>query len=656
MSGLFSQVRGSVIIDVNSNQPVDMQCPYICPTPYICLFNNSTTVLSAASNYEDTVNMGTLMIRSLSTINSVNSVATPVSIYVYAWMENVVLGCPTGTQIEITSESDERVVGPVERISTSIAQWADKLSAIPEISPFAVASSMVAKGIAGFASIFGWSYPTINTAPVRMKPSPFQNAANLIGYDTGHRITMDPKQELTVDPSVVAVNEDELAINYITSKQSLMAQFNWSPSNVVNVPVWRAVVNPRAYQLNVQTIRTYHQPTALAYAATPFQYWRGTLKYRIEIVASKFHRGKYAIFYEPNVSQSTLISSNFSLNKQFLAIVDIQDTQCIEFDVEWSRERHWKEVLSTSQIATSVATTGTFGGTGFNSQANGFISFVPINPVRSPDGSSVQVNVFVSSDDIVFNQPTTDNLPTTVVWSESMESVCPAGMTNTVLDVTSPDVKSISLLHFGEVPASFRSLLKRFAPLETGYTVVDNGATTQGLNFTSPIIPRLLPDLTTNATLPTLLNYLRGSFLGLRGGLRRRSWVTGIGQSIDRSVVVTLAAPTGTQPLATSHVLNTIANVNAVTLRGNVMFKPATNAGIEYEVPFYTTNLFGFSGQTDPFPVTETTIEANAIRRVSEFWEIPSGITSGAYNTFVATGEDFTLLRFIASSPFSVIN
>jgi len=106
---------------------------------------------------------------------------------------------------------------------------------------------------------------------------------------------------------------------------------------------------------------------------------------------------------------------------------------------------------------------------------------------------------------------------------------------------------------------------------------------------------------------------------------------------------------------ADNSVDNTNANVPTY-LKGSVTFAPGSNMGIEYETPFYTNNLFVFAfsktldgGQNS----TDDDMETSWVRLHQVAFFFQSATTQVNWNTDIATGEDFTLMRFCGSPYYS---
>jgi hypothetical protein len=217
--------------DVVANEPVEMVIPYLSPQPVMRLFNNSTSVMAAVDDFQDATALGVLYLKSINDLKSTNATSTPVSLAVYAWLENVEFGSPTATQLEVTTESDERITGPISSATKSMSEAAWAMSDVPVIGSYAKASGRVLQGVSDMSSALGWSYPTLIDEPMRMKSEPFQNAATSIGMDTGKRIVLDPKQELSVDLRSAGSDEDDLVISNIVKRESLLTTFTWAASD-----------------------------------------------------------------------------------------------------------------------------------------------------------------------------------------------------------------------------------------------------------------------------------------------------------------------------------------------------------------------------------------------------------------------------------------
>jgi hypothetical protein len=646
---------GARIIDCNKNNVVRITVPFISPTTAIRLFNNSNSALGTGTFYSDALNMLKLRFSTVNQLGTVSTVSSNAYVTVYAHMEDVELGPTTASVTAITTQSDEikdeRIQGPVERVTSAMAHFSEWFMDVPVIGTYAKASRMMFSAMSSVAAIFGWSVPTMNTAPIRVKNHPFQNAANLVGYDTGFRITMDPRQELIISPHVVGSNEDDMCIRKLASTESLLWSTTINPGgSAMSTPLFSVIVHPRAKVGNTSGATTCIQPTWVDFAATPFEFWRGTMRYRLQLVKSPFHKMKIGIAYEPNIAQATLITGAVALNKQFIKIVDIQECEDVTFDVEWAFPRHWAENTTDTNALLMVGNIGSGTGNMFEA-VNGYFSVFALTTLQSPNTTGMYINVWVSCPDLQVTVPSEKYLPLKRILFQSDEIKCVDEPECCVLNPTGSDNAQCCDMTFGEQVISFRALLHRFDQT-TWMTEAADGTTHKALYLTDNIMP-VAQVYGATSTDTSLLAYLRMAYLGWRGGLRKRLRFAGITSGSQDNMTVVLRQPADTQATVDSGV--SAGQMASMRWRGGVSFVPTTNGGIEFELPYYSNNLFGWCQSVDPYGASNasaTFSTKRATRSYDVFLDAPAATPVWDVIVETAIAEDFTLLRMCAPAPY----
>lgn len=662
----LSQAPGAYMADVRENKPVDIVCPFISTKQMHRLWNSSGAV-AAASSFEDLQDAGTLYITTPTLIRAVNGNTDDPFVQVYAWMEDVELGPPTATVLEITTEScfiparleskKEEDTGPIERVSSQIARASGYLESIPYIGPFATASKVAFGALSSISSIFGWSRPAVIEKPEIVKNRAFESPV-CIGSDSTQKMTIDPYQGLSVDPSVAGGTGDELAITNIAKIKSLLDVFAWDTETAPLTVLKTYDVEP---SLDGPATTGFMQPTAMAFASQPFKYWRGTIRFTIEVACTQFHRGKYLIGFEPNFdAKASLIAAPIKLNKQFQRVIDIQDTQKVEFDVCWNSAREWLVNLPPTLAEASSS-----------ASCNGFVYITPFTELISPDTTSdIFFIVSVSCPDLqvmgmqITNLPSSRTAPGALKSDMLHASLESAHLTSSVpaslveLAPSSFDKSKVTLDHFGEEVMSFRTLLKRYTP---AYDYIRTKATANSLiRNRRPIYPLGLTYGAANTQIQNLLDYLRFAYLGVRGGLRyRMQFATpdmydntyircGLTntQTISSGDTVTALDPSG----------STTQNMRANLLGQGLFYRPS-NGGVEVELPYYSPNLFNFSFAND-YIGTNPGADRNMIETWFTCFDLYYLVRAGndpiAVTMLMATAEDFNLMRF-QGAPFYYI-
>lgn len=641
----LSQQKDSFTLDPKVNTPVEMNLPFFSPAPMARLFTNSSA--SIGGSYSDLSDMGTLYISTQNQVGSCSSgTPTNVYLYVYAWMEDVKLGTPTATVVTLTAESgDEVFQGPLSGTLNEASKYALMGKTIPVLRPYADAAGKALIGLRDASAALGFSKPVSVHNPALMKNEPFRNGANTTGMETLKRITLDPLQGVAMNVTDSSL-EDEMSYEWIQRREGLFVTFSWSPSATpASGPLYSIGVNPaNTVPYYVSATRSYMQPTPLAMVARPHAFWRGRIKYRVEIVATDFHRGKMAVVFEPNISQWALLTSQVQLNKQYMCVVDLQETQDFEFCVDMAFVREWCRVFSKNQgnCVNSNITSG------YQEFLNGFISFYALNALQSPDSSSVSVNIYVSGDGVEFNRITETNLPTRRLMAESgyeSSDVTCFDLNQEVKNDGRSGVRS-----FGEKPQSFRSFLKRYVTCQKlTYTLV-NGSTAY-LN-TYNIGPVSQPTPTTDATSGAVnwYAYLKQAYLGYRGGFKYRYRQYGISPINISWILVSLIGPSTSAP--------TVGNSDNTYVfpgtDGTVMFAPSMNPGVEFEVPYYENNLWLFSNSSSPWP-GPSAADAYGTRGFYICNLHTPNTTTPTVDDFLefAIAEDFTFLYFTGCPPYT---
>jgi len=403
----------------------------------------------------------------------------------------------------------------------------------------------------------------------------------------------------------------------------------------------------------------------MAFAVQPFNYWRCDIIYKFDIVCSTLHRGKIAVYYEPNLTQASLINADLSLNKQFLKVVDIQDTQTFEVCVGWASHRAWLRNVDAATAIDMANNTANIT----NSQGNGYIIVTPFTSLQSPDSSSITVNVHVRASDFHVNGLNGGTAPFfRSVIAQSGDTQAEYVITGSAdvscepLNESTATVDKISDLHFGEEPFSFRSLLKRY--VRTRFVSVPSNNTGASIGtFTSRILPpnNHTYGNTVNINTQDLFTYLQYAYMAWRGGIRKHIYPTNSMSFREQDHIHVTLDGMSSSPLSNATWSTALASSNGLLpstfVEGSMQFIPRTNGGIEVELPFYSTNYWVFSFTTSGNTLT---IGSDPDVMDNQGW-YNYNVTynnTGAYDAgFLvedsAAAEDFTFLRYQGAPAYS---
>lgn len=651
----LSQSKHCTIVDLKENKPVEFELPWVSPAPVARLHNNTTTALGSATNFADLSGMWTMYLSTLNVMSSIATAPSPAYYYIYAYLKDVQIGVPTGTQLTIvpnmSKQRDERIIGPVQRIASSMYTVSQALESVPVIGIYAKASTMAFGAMKSVAALFGWSAPLIMTPPSRVKAEPYQNGAACIQSDTGQKISFDPKQELNISAEYVGIFKDELVIKDLCEIKSYLTSFTWTAVANPTTNLYNLVVHP---QLSVGVTGTTAGnrsvvPTPMGMIAQAFGAWHGKIHITLEVNCTAFHRGKLLILYDPNLAQFANVVANVNLNKQYTHVWDIQETQRYTICVDWNFYRAWASTLGGADFYNKLSGSTLTPSSALYEAANGFLAIFPFTKLQSPDGSDVQINIYVHGEDMMFNRPTAAFLPSrrNISYNSSKEV---SNIDETCIAITKSEIdnKGISSHFFGEQPISLRSLLKRFV------TNVSLGGGSVASNTTSSVTLKLYPNdygrvgVDSTSKIPAFFGYFRQSFLAMRGGMRKRILIrtdAPVGYN-EVSVNLLLENVNPTETIGTS------GGVRPMLSDGSILFAPNTNTGFEFEIPYYSRNYYQPACEDDPF-VPTTGPFTTATRGYEVRYTLGGTPTVNNFGEMSATAEDFQLAYFLGAIPFN---
>jgi hypothetical protein len=399
--------------------------------------------------------MGEINIRQLNALASTNTTSTDtVRITVMAWASEVEVAMPTAfdaagltaqalpeyeyqAKTKSKGKGDEYPSsGVISGPATAIQNVASALTKVPFLAPYARASEVAAGAIANIARMFGYSRPVMQTEGIaEYRPVPTGSLALTNIPDNSHKLALDVKQETTVDSRTVGLDgTDEMNIKSIAMRESYVTKFAWTENDSANsgdVPetlLWTSYVTPLMFDVEkipgsagppVVPDRFWYHYTPSGFISNLFASWHGSMIFRFQIVASKFHRGRLRIVYEPG---TTTPGNNFDeYNINYSKIVDISEERDVVMKVGHGQDKYWLPIAYPNTVAgddvppfsTSVSTFPVMSDV---TAINGTISVYVLNDLESPDPGlsglqDIEINVYTSmGDDFEVMDPAGDNL------------------------------------------------------------------------------------------------------------------------------------------------------------------------------------------------------------------------------------------------------
>jgi len=476
--------RPHLYLNASTNKGGCMCIPFLHPMTHGHLSLPPTIAFS---------NMGFVELRSLPFgLEQINGGTDEVTITVFAHMTDTDLTAPTSRLVAL-SGSDPFIIEPQSEYADSgvisgpasaVAEISGALSSVPYIGPFALATSIGASAVSGIARLFGYSKPTNIKDVSRMRNTPVTNLALTDGSDNSQKLTVTSKAELTIDQTTVGMPaDDNLALYFYTKKESFVRSLVWPVTATVGSVPFMIECNPMieyvSTDLTDDALRI--QQTSLSSVTRLFSEWSGGLRFRIQVIASQYHRGKIAVVYEPN---GATISNPYPSN--YHTIIDLAEGRDFTIDVKWQQAVPYRPVFVPTVAKHDLFSFTSAGSVTPDVTSNGALYFVVVNELTVPDGlTGVTFAISLSAmDDFELVNPSSElsrlsytgpiALSGSDDWIIEPQSaavdVLPEfenapeaeGPSVEVTDsvVTTPDKKAI--MYYGERVTSLRQLFKRF--------------------------------------------------------------------------------------------------------------------------------------------------------------------------------------------------
>ena len=517
---------------------------------------------------------------------------------------------------ETETEQNSSQMGPISSALIRVRDTANLFSSVPLLSGYATATAWYSDILASAATIFGWSKPINLEHSQRVTQNYLPYSANADGPDNSFPLSFSYKNQVGKAIGFSGTDIDELDFKYLCSIPSYYSTIPWPSTALAGTTLLAMEVNPNSGRV----LRTLNSTTVFDLSpaqlvASFFNYWRGTLVYKIKLVKTEFHSGRLAVSFSPYCDVLANPISTISLNDtDYLhrEIIDIRN--CNEF------------TISVPYISPSP-----YLSTTYFPISTGTLYFNVLDPLVAPDTVSPDISIIVETcmgPDAEFAVPRkVTNTPVYGITAQSSKpfdlpvNECSIIETSVGSSATGDGSDTNALFAIGEKISSLRTLLKM------PWVITSVVAPTASLYFNC--LPFANSICMYNAAGPVffqgpsftsdLISIVCSCFLYSRGGIRLKY--------IDNTAV-TAAEPftvySRTDGVITPNLVNTGfdfsaadgATQNTVSSRAGVptMFYKAGYSG-EVQIPqynmYHSRNNFdlsvSFAGLATGYNVTETT-------------------------------------------------
>jgi hypothetical protein len=245
--------------------------------------------------------------------------------------------------------------------------------------------------------------PVLNLFTSAPTASPLRGELEEQSMDASHRVTPEANNMMATDITNVSANtgmrgnntiENEeqyigvsradMQLATIYTKPNFVRTFSWTTTHTAGQTISSLPVSPAVRPAS-------GHPHFLSNLSRLAQFWRGSLRYHVRVIASGFHSGRLLISWDHESNEPTDLNA---LSNRMSIVVDVQETTEVYFTIPHMARYPWMVV---DPVTTS------------EERYNGTLYFSVLNPLAVPDNAVSTVDVLVwmyGSDDLEFALPT----------------------------------------------------------------------------------------------------------------------------------------------------------------------------------------------------------------------------------------------------------
>lgn len=434
---IFSQTPG-VYLEPSKMSSADMKLPFIWPLTFIDI--------NQISHFNQ---MGTLQFLEYTGLRSANGVAgAGVTITTFAWAEDVEVSGPT-TALALQGDEYSENNGVISGPATTVAKISSMLSSAPIIGPFAKASEIGANSVASIAKLFGYSNPPMIDNVVPYQPKSFHAFANVETRTPIDKLSLDPKNEVTIDNSLVgAPKDDPLSFENTVCRESFVRGTLWTGAYIPSTPLFTAVVNPAQVIQTTAGLLDTRYYTPLSYFGEMFNYWRGSLIYKFKFVKSKYHKGRVIVSWDP---EKSLIGVTDPETAVFSRVIDLEFEDEVEIEIPYKALSPFLETSPSDSVTNSTSPVLTLDPLYHNGSLQMRVLNVLTGPAISPE---IDVLMYVRAGaNFQYARPQSVNNAYTTLPVQGDEE--------NIENASKPLDPSLNEVTMGEIISSLRPLMHR---------------------------------------------------------------------------------------------------------------------------------------------------------------------------------------------------
>lgn len=245
--------------------------------------------------------------------------------------------------------------------------------------------------------------------PVSASPMVNRTVAPLshgAGLDRSVRLGLSPTAQTNTSPDVLGATDGDFDLLKLCKIPCLLDQKEWNVTDKSGDKLFDMAVTPTylsnpQYTADGTTRVANYTPTMMGYISRGFCLWRGTMKVKIQVIATQFHSGRLYIVYDPHGTHDVNLT-DLDRNKSHNAIImDIQEKQELVVELPNFMVKPWLRCDSFRSDASLSDISGIKNPSYLDCDAAGVFRVFVLNGLVRPDNvtDKVQINFFFYAGD-----------------------------------------------------------------------------------------------------------------------------------------------------------------------------------------------------------------------------------------------------------------
>lgn len=271
-----------------------------------------------------------------------NSLSIPIQ--VYGSFDNIQLKFPTPIARAATRQAKGEAKGPITEVSAGVSSLAKRMQNLPVVGTIASKAGWAADLIGGAASFLGWSKPIEGSHAEAFVHIPGRGMSNFKAKDSATVLGMANDNEIAEKHQNFVSDVDEMQVSHICSRPGLIDVIDWPTTAAYNellgkYSAWRNPEDPNTYRYTEgSSSKNCVDPTLAEYTMLAFHMYRADWTFRLSLVKTAFHVGRFEVFFIPNSNSSQFLPNEISAldtTNCYRQVFDITEQNEMSFEIPY---------------------------------------------------------------------------------------------------------------------------------------------------------------------------------------------------------------------------------------------------------------------------------------------------------------------------------